>query len=101
MIEKKYIVTNEKLIEDLGIHQQEQRALKTIIGYGVKRDRTRARKNKEYKPIKETNQSARAQRNALIVEMKQDNPSITQKEIAEVLGVNQATVSRVLNKANL
>lgn len=99
--EKKYIVTNEKLIEDLGIHQQEQRALKTIIGYGVKRDRKRDRNSKAYKNTKETNQSARELRNALIVEMKQDNPSITQKEIADFVGVSKMTVSRVLKKANL
>lgn len=99
--EKKYIITNETMIDNLDIFKSEQRALKTIIGYSVKRERNRALVNARYKDTKETNKAHRERRNALILQMKQDNPTMSQQDIANELGISQMTVSRVLKKACL
>lgn len=96
----KYNATNQTMIDKLDIWKSEQRVLKTIIGYSVKRERNRARDNKAYKCIKEEKQRSRGARNGRIVEMKQNNPNITLQEIADLMGVNKSTVSRVLKKAN-
>lgn len=98
---KKHNIKNETMIDNLDIFKAEQRALETIIGYSVKKERKQALNKKAYKNTKDTNKAHREQRNALIVQMKQENPNITQKEIADSLGINQATVSRALKEANL
>lgn len=101
IIKTQYSAKNSSMIRDLNISLYEQRHLKTIIGYTVKRERKRDRNSKAYKNTKETNQSSLALRNALIVEMKQENSSITLQEIADFVGVSKMTVSRVLKKACL
>jgi len=96
-----YNVSNQKLIEWLDITEEEQRQLETIIGRSVKYARNNQRRQKARRASGKVTRDeylAQAQtRREEAIRMRQDG--MTQKQIAECLGINQSQVSRMLNKS--
>lgn len=84
--EKKYLFTNEKIIEMLGMSKLEQKALK----FYPAKDSLKQREEKR---------QAKKERNEKIVELFMQGK--TQIEIAEIVGCSQPTVCRVISKAEL
>ncbi|WP_375670027.1 MarR family transcriptional regulator, partial [Bartonella sp. CL29QHWL] len=102
-----YNISNAKLIEWLDITEDEQRQLGTIIDASEKRRRKAEANRKarraagmasrdEYisEQAKRTGNRLEALRKAL-----EANPDATQRELAELLGIEQAYVCRLLKKS--
>lgn len=94
--EKSYIPNNQTLVNTFDISEQEQRELKTIISDEEYKRRDRVRKEKQYEPIKDANKRSKQERDQMILEMIEQG--ITQKEIAQEMGVSVSTIKRVKSK---
>lgn len=96
---------NTKLVEKLEITIEEQRALNVLQSdAGVIKEKQRKRKEAEHRkkgirPIEEYQASRRAQKAEKAAELRhaiESNPNATQRELAAILGVSQATVHKLI-----
>lgn len=102
-----YNVGNKKLIEWLGITEDEQQHLKTIIGWREKRKRDRGYQEREKRRKETERREAGMMPRQDYLEKAEERcqkalelraQGLTQKEIAMIVGVNQSTISRWLKK---
>jgi RNA polymerase sigma factor (sigma-70 family) len=97
-----YNISNAKLIEWLNITEDEQRHLQTIISRKIKYERNNQRREKARRAAGKMtreeylNQAEQRRREAIRLR----NEGLTQKQIAERLGINQSQVSRILKKSS-
>ena len=101
---KKYNYTNRKLIDLLDITPEEQRQLKTIISTDEKYRRNNEKREKARRKagvatrkeiIDQQNKATQARLQA-IRDLLQEQPSMTQREIAAMLGISQSLVCRLM-----
>ena len=101
---RQYNYTNRKLIDLLDITPEEQRQLKTIIGTKEKyrrnnEKREKARRNagkvdrQEYLSIQQKTTQGRI---AAIRELLKSKPNMTQRELADAMGISQSLVCRLM-----
>ena len=104
--EEPFRITNERVIEWLGITKEEQKHLSTIIDKQEKRSRnTKYQQEKRRKNGTADRASYDDQRKAQKRDKKErlqqalkEHPNATQRELAEVIGVSAMTINRMLKE---
>ena len=96
-----YNYSNKRLIEDLDITPEEQKYMRTIIGKEEKYYRNNKRRRKSRRKDGKTKRER--QKGKTLDKLKkaiEKNPVASQKELAEVVGVSQQHISRLLKRIN-
>lgn len=90
------------LIETHSITEDEQQEMRTLIGQEVKYGRKKAKRRAagmktmdEYNSIRNAQKGEKA---AQLAELKAQYPDATQKQLADLMGVSQQTISRLLKQ---
>ena len=100
-VRKGYNYTNKTLIELLDITQEEQIHMKTIIGTGEKYRRNNERRNNKNKNENglTSREQAKQDVSERLAKLHKENPKMTHKALAKILGVTREYVS-ILLKGN-
>lgn len=91
-----YWYKNETLIERLGITEEEERKLKTIIGKRVKYDRNNEKRTPRNKEGLTPREQQKRDRLKQVIELK--NQGLKQIEIAEKLSISRQAVSKLFKQ---
>lgn len=92
----KYNYKNQTLIELLQVTNEEQRYLKTIISTNEYDRRQRSARKERYKPIKQSNEQQKENRNKNVREMYEEGKK--QQEIADLVGISKRTVATIVKE---
>ena len=95
-VRKGYNYTNKTLIDILGITQEEQIHMKTIIGTTEKYRRKKEKRTPRNEDGLTSRQQAKQDVLERLTKLRKKNPEMLHKDLAEILGVTRRYVSKLL-----